>query len=543
MLKWSYLLSLWVLSSSVLSAGISIELDTAVTIDTLTYTNNPVNPVVIDSSEPLEDTGFSMFNAPNSVDSHDDLPMSVAHSLEFYGYQKAHVSWSDDISIFVHNFNVDGEFKETIYTVEEAPVVNDMHLPANFSGNIFKQGPLFIAWDSNGNTLWRYKHLVGWQDLKSVYDFPDGVIENFIIFKDASIIISITDSEQAGIWELGEGMTQLSSLPYSKSDAVLKSGSNIFQLSAIEKTVEQIVDDAIGDEILDVSSLDLDASEDVEILPDQYLVKQLGADIDPITIRLINREKITNISALKTKTGTIFQFVGDEYFKLMWLEDGEDEIGLMLTPLSGQGFESCFNSDLDTYCIFKTRFNIYEVYQWINNRFEEDMQVNKMNLYDGKVTMESPVITGFFAYGQQRFLSFSDSAKEYLFNFTKQGVFPLIEYEKEFEAAFSTLQLSNSEPFLYYSIKDGYRFGLLQFELDTETEVVSWVPRSADDESEDLDYIQIVLIDGTLTKAGSNKTANEEPYVAPPRAELSSGLAHYFLLMLIFLVCPRKIKL
>ena len=332
-------------SSVVFSAGITIELDSAVSIGSIEYVGCQD---YVDMGGPSVD-GFNV----EGRDTSDGIASASIRSLMLPDGDIHWTEWSTDLSGLVASYyTVDDEVAIAVMdcTITELQATyHETLLGANVE---YILGPYLrsYALDHVENRVWGRgaldadSQLFTWQDLDDIKDIPEGDIENFILVTGDQLYLSIDTGVKKGIWKIDAGASLL------VSDALNSEASLI---TTVEERVMQFIPFRSGAGFIG-----------------RVLDQQNGQGFSDYTFSGLSVAQIDDVKGLVDSSGEMYIFSGTDFQEMKWLANGQ--VHTVSLPEGVTSFDECFSTNGRILCLNQ---GIFEngLYEWDGSEFVLDV--------------------------------------------------------------------------------------------------------------------------------------------------------------------------
>jgi hypothetical protein len=386
-------LLLFTFSSASWGAGISICIDTIVTIGSIQY---------IDTSELLE-KGLSSYSnkkiGANQSCSEPDPSKILSPVIVEQSDLSLSVLYFDDY-LRKKNVSFDGGIIETEYPI-----------PAFDYSRAYLVGDIPHLVDTENNLIWQWDSaLEYWKDLSAVVTLPVGVYDEYALVYGDTFYFSVMSGENKGIWKLGLTTKKVSDRTWSEAKLV----------ATREGLAQFYLETSNSYRLIGLGALDLD----------------LSFEFDP--------GNITNVNAHAANNGTVFSIYGDgsNTPHLYWYS--LDKLNSFIElPENIMAFGGCFNSGLQVFCAMEVKEQGFSLYEAVNGVLELDAVINN-DTFDLSIIN----LKGVYAVGKNRFISFQQENGSYLYNANENGQF-LIDFGDSDNTLYYLYQSRNGGKFYW----------------------------------------------------------------------------------------------
>ena len=511
------------LASNVWSAGVTIELDTAVTIGTLEYTETDADDNLAPELSPI--IPFRIVPLPAAVElpevasSNQGIIKIDTQNVTLLSSGGPQFSILNDGKLYAHNnnqgqlksytFDYDGHVKQFIYP--ELPISTSyFSIQKTINGSGPEEARAW-PWALNilTNTVYEWVENLDeatgqdnaeWNENKDFLDGLDGHLQPAI----HSGIMSTGDSVghvfsyEGGLWHNGWQHNESTHTPDLKAGNV--SLINISQSKLIEthRGLAQFYIEAAGPANL-------------------RFIEIVGEPVASFE----TTEPFHNIQSVYNSQGSLYQFHFESGVNFVWHDKTTDQTSSVPVPGGMNYVNHCNETNDRVFCVMNNDVD-YILYELINGIFVQDRDLDHLLLEDGLVGVDA-----IFAHEGERFIAIKTiDLKNRLFNFTR-GSAHLSLTSGVTDSSFK-VQIIESDV-------EGSFFYVLSHSGAIFTKRVHTLPPEEEP-------FQRIIIPDTPAEEVEEVEEEEEEKKEIPFAEMSSSLNLYLLLIGLCLIFNRKIR-
>lgn len=317
LMKSLLIITLALIAPAVLSAGVSIELETAITVGSVVYTNTD-EPGIENWDEVVIDPLAAGSLKYQSVNFTGELPRSAweTSELEYQFFYK------DSGALYRSSVSRTGEIDTKAY-----PPINN-----GFTDYITINGIPYIL-DETDNTILGWNEVEGvWVDLASVASLPSGQFTSLYTLYNKPVI-----GIDQGLWAIDvEESVQVSTYPLS-AGPLIYTPNNYFQILSVAGTLN------FQSNRLSIDGTSTQALEDMHVNSAEYAFDSAAVgDTGTISVfEYIEGEVDLEVDILdEDKAPYLFVWTNDEQHMLIE------------KPFRTEGFKGCFTSYPRIFCAF-----------------------------------------------------------------------------------------------------------------------------------------------------------------------------------------------
>jgi len=329
------------LSPLAFGAGVTIELSNQVSIGNVIYTEN-------------DDGWINHDSAKKGLDSFQEVSISHPDVISGVLYEK------DDLSLDL----LIKDSHLTRKTISRNGYQSTLDYPAiqnDFTRYGLMDGVPYLL-DVESDTIWQWD-VDYWRDLNNSLGLPNGEYDDLYVIGN-HYLLSMTDDVNGGIWQIGLTQQKISDVSLAEDSSFFFTPQGFLQLY----------------------------KNSDGIFESQWLIGN-----NPEFFIPLNYDDFSYAGATASSSGTIFNFLSQQYFQLLWLSYDNTLPTYLDLPLGWSGFNGCFSSYPRAFCFVKTEALDYALYEVIDGEFVLD-------------TMLDPSIAGLgivniHAVGEHRFIT------------------------------------------------------------------------------------------------------------------------------------------
>lgn len=367
----SLLLSILMLFAPIaLSAGVTLDLDTGMSIDEIRYENNE-NPC----AEGWESGWVTLDLTESSLRSYRCKLIPFSGKLETVSdntKSTMDVIYQDQYQLHQISVNNNGDVTSQTYPSTGNAI----------SGHVYLDETAYVL-DGISNTVWRWNEFVetelvfddemnvevevvsvtwDWLDVSEEVDLPAGQLSNISSIYSYPII-SVNDGDDKGVWGLNN-QTKLSERPLQDAEITPSSFGYI-----------QLVIDTDG----------------------VYKIYWMGTNKSLETLN-VDSEQVTHEKTISTETGVLFTFLGSDGQAVFVWRDSESARTIS-QPSGVEKYYGCYPSYPKAFCLFSNIDGDLVIYEAIEDGFRADTAITLVNI------PASISIEGMAAIGDKRYLA------------------------------------------------------------------------------------------------------------------------------------------
>ncbi len=377
------------LSPLAFGAGITIELDTQISIGSVIYTEN-------------DDGWINHDSAKKGLDSFQEVSISHPDVISGGLYEK------DDLSLDL--LIKDGHL--TRKTISRNGYQSTLDYPAiqnDFTRYGLMDGVPYLL-DIESDTIWQWD-VDYWRDLKNSLGLPDGEYDDLYAIGN-HYLLSMTDEVNGGVWEIGLTKQKVSDVSLSEDSAFFFTPQGFLQLYKNRDN----------------------------IFESQWLIGN-----NPNFIVPLNYDDFPNIAAASSASGTVFNFYSQQYFQLLWLSYDNTLPTYIDVPLGANEINGCLSSYPRAFCFFETEALGYALYEIIDGEFVLDTLLES--------SIGDLGIINIHAVGEHRFISAVTRGSlpntHYLFSVNDAGTEVILEADVDADREFYSI-FPSRDPSVFY---------------------------------------------------------------------------------------------
>lgn len=519
-MQWAVLLLGILATSSVYSADVTIELDTAVTIGSTEY-----DPVDFSDSEIKGDIlNLTSEQAPMLKDSRrfeydGELPNKISYDLD-----------STDFNIW--NLSGNGVYQKQKISISSSEVTQ---FPINLDGSFlyFNQRNKKFAYNAEDGALYTWSiSSAQWFSMPVLLGLGEANVLSYRLVGDTLYL----DIEGQGIYKVEDDIAVIESeISAENTYFTFYKSEGLFQI--LPKYSEKVVDGEV--------------KQTLETY--QYLLYDSSAPDNEYIIWGVNSNKVTSIAGMEVHDGVIFIFSGENnYFQIRYLGYEEVQTARIKTPVNMAQFLGYYRSSNRDLFWVRTSTGVDQIYEWVNSRFELDSEFSLKgvdieignDLWDAKPH-------ALLAHGRHRFIAFTSSNHAYLAQIYKDdgpsGLDTLVKEYISDNQVWMYLQphLDQDRSFGFGLIAPGSvntynlnfdEYSDVELGVDIFESVVSREGQFEEGETQ-LDFTEVATDSFSFVERNSDSSSDEEGEKKEiQRAELSGTMNFLYLLLLFLLV-------
>ncbi len=306
------------LSSTAFGAGVSIELDAQVVLESIDYTA----PIWIDHDDHKK--GLSSFQEFTII--HPDVKAGTIIEQE---NQSLDVLYNDDhltrVTISL------GGYK----TVKDYPQINN-----DVSSYGLMNGVPYLL-DKTDDTIWQWDENY-WKSLKTSLDLPSGDYNSVFAF-GGSYILSVEDELNGGLWEIGLTNQKLSDVNMADGVSLAYTPQGWLQIYTDEQNNYQ------GNWLNDNSDFYFNLSF----------------------------SEFPYFRYAASYSGTVLNFTGERYIQPYWLPANSSLPVPLILPEGWRAHKGCYSSAQRAFCIIAVGEQDYGLYEVIDGELILDTQLDQ----------------------------------------------------------------------------------------------------------------------------------------------------------------------
>jgi len=439
------------ISPMVFSAGVTIELESSVSIGTIVYT---------DSYEYIELGGPSVaeFNVENR-DKSDGISSAIIRSLMLPEGDISWTEWAADLGALVASYYTsDDEVAVAVMDVIHTELQPSNHETLSAANVEYILGPNLrsYALDPVNDHVWgrgvwdEDSQLLTWQELAVVQDIPEGDLERFLLETGDQLYLSIDTGVEKGIWKIADvNSTLVSDALNSEANLIISIGSRAIQFIPFRSGAGFI---------------------------GRILDEQPEQDFNDYTFSDIPVEKVDSVQGLVDTEGEMYVFNGVGFQNIQWLIDGD--VQQVTYPKNVTSFDECFATNGRILCMNQGVFE-NSLYEWSEGRFKLDVSWPHFWLDYEDAGEEVYSVVDIEAAAENRYVLYSSGQKLLLMDHSNGTPLKISEYTS-LGNAIETSHLEIRGGSMLWSIEDEDRMHAISFELAEETGFISLASNSED---------------------------------------------------------------
>ncbi len=330
------------LSPLAFGAGVTIELDTQVSIGSVVYTENDEGWINHDSAK----KGLDSFQEVSVM--HQDVISRVIFEQE---------NLSIDI-ISKNNYLLRNTISENGYQAKKMyPAIENEFTVYG----IIRDTPFII--DKVGDTIWQWGGDY-WKDLRLSLYLPEGDFGDVFIFGE-HYLLSVDGDVDNGLWEIGVTTNKISGISLADENAsLIFTHKGALQFYKKDEYVFQGY-------WLEGDYTNFDVAFDFDFYP--------------------------NLRSTILNNGTVLEFSDRNSFYILWLAIDEVLPVQVNLPVGWSQFKGCFGGYLKSFCIINTEDQGYAIYELVGGKFVLDTMLDQ--------SFDNLGVVNIIAVGEYRFIS------------------------------------------------------------------------------------------------------------------------------------------